>query len=60
MTALGSAIGVSEILSSATTAQSFSGSATPLTMSVVAYLVIFLPMVIVARWLESRTAWKKR
>lgn len=60
MTALGSAIGVSEILSSATTAQSFSGSATPLTMSVVAYLVIFLPMVVVARWLESRTAWKKR
>ncbi len=60
MTALGSAIGVSEILSSATTAQSFSGSATPLTMSVVAYLVIFLPMVVIARWLESRTAWKKR
>ena len=60
MTALGSAIGVSEILSSATTAQSFSGSATPLTMSVAAYLVIFLPMVVVARWLESRTAWKKR
>jgi len=60
MTALGSAIGVSEILSSATTAQSFSGSATPLTMSVVAYLVIFLPMVVFARWLESRTTWKKR
>ncbi|MBD8653087.1 amino acid ABC transporter permease [Rhizobium sp. CFBP 13726] len=60
MTALGSAIGVSEILSSATTAQSFSGSATPLTMSVAAYLVIFLPMVVFARWLESRTAWKKR
>ncbi len=60
MTALGSAIGVSEILSSATTAQSFSGSSTPLTMSVVAYLVIFLPMVVFARWLESRTAWKKR
>ncbi|WP_430249767.1 amino acid ABC transporter permease [Neorhizobium sp. DAR64860/K0K1] len=60
MTALGSAIGVSEILSSATTAQSFSGSATPLTMSVVAYLVIFLPMVVFARWMESRTAWKKR
>jgi polar amino acid transport system permease protein len=60
MTALGSPIGVAEILSSATTAQSFSGSATPLTMSVAAYLAIFLPMVIVARWLESRTAWKKR
>ena len=60
MTALGSAIGVSEILSSATTAQSFSGSATPLTMSVAAYLVMFLPMVVFARWLESRTAWKKR
>lgn len=60
MTALGSAIGVVEILSASTTAQSFSGSATPLTLSVVAYLVIFLPMVVFARWLESRTAWKKR
>ena len=60
MTALGSPIGVAEILSTATSAQSFSGSATPLTMSVVAYLAIFLPMVIAARWLESRTDWKKR
>lgn len=60
MTALGSAVGVSEVLSNATTAQSFSGSATPLTMSVIAYLAIFLPMVVFARWLENRTAWKTR
>lgn len=60
MTALGSAIGVVEILSASTTAQSFSGSATPLTLSVIAYLAIFMPMVVFARWLENRTAWKKR
>ncbi|QDL91175.1 amino acid ABC transporter permease [Paroceanicella profunda] len=59
MTALGSVIGVSEILSAATTAQSFSGSAAPLTMGALAYLAIFIPFVIVARWLESRFAWKK-
>ncbi|WP_118137824.1 amino acid ABC transporter permease [Oceanicella sp. SM1341] len=59
MTALGSVIGVSEILSAATTAQSFSGSASPLTLGALAYLAIFVPFVIFARWLESRFAWKK-
>ncbi|MCX8998361.1 ABC transporter permease subunit [Rhizobiaceae bacterium BDR2-2] len=54
MTALGSVIGVSEILSTATMAQSFSGSATPLTLAAIAYLVIFLPLVFVARAVESR------
>lgn len=54
MTALGSVIGVSEILSEATTAQSFSGSATPLTMAAIAYLVLFLPLVFLARLLERR------
>jgi len=52
MTALGSVIGVTEILSAATTAQSFSGSATPLTLSAIAYMVIFLPLVFAARFFE--------
>ncbi|NTF83919.1 ABC transporter permease subunit [Agrobacterium rhizogenes] len=60
MTALGSVIGVSEILSAATSAESFSGSATPLTLAAIAYLVIFLPFVFVTRWLESRQTWKGR
>jgi polar amino acid transport system permease protein len=54
MTAIGSVIGVSETLSSATTAQSFSGSATPLTLAAIAYLVVFLPFVALVRWLERR------
>lgn len=54
MTALGSVIGVSEILSQATTAQSFSGSATPLTLAALAYLVLFMPLVLAARTFESR------
>ncbi|WP_241565230.1 amino acid ABC transporter permease [Paenirhodobacter populi] len=58
MTALGSVIGVKEILSVSSSAQSFSGSATPLTMAALAYLVIFLPLVIASRFLERRFAWK--
>lgn len=54
MTALGSVIGVSEILSAATTAQSFSGSATPLSLAAIAYLVLFLPLVFAARMFERR------
>lgn len=60
MTALGSVIGVSEILSAATTAQSFSGSATPLTMSAIAYLIIFLPLVFAARMFERHQKWGGR
>jgi polar amino acid transport system permease protein len=59
MTALGSVIGVPEILAASTTAQSFSGSAAPLTLGALAYLVIFLPFVLLARWLERAFAWKK-
>lgn len=58
MTALGSVIGVSEILSVASEAQSFSGSATPLTMGALAYVAIFLPLVIATRLLERRYAWR--
>ncbi|HEY6704219.1 MAG TPA: ABC transporter permease subunit, partial [Xanthobacteraceae bacterium] len=40
-TALGTVIGVGEILNQATTAQSFSGNATPLMMGAIAYVVLF-------------------
>ena len=59
MTALGTVIGVPEILYQATTAQSFSGNASPLTLGALAYVLLFLPFVILARWLESRFAWRK-
>lgn len=58
MTALGSVIGVKEILSVASSAQSFSGSATPLTMAAVAYMLIFIPAVIASRWIERRFHYK--
>ena len=59
MTALGTVIGVPDILNQATTAQSFSGNASPLTLAALAYVAIFLPFVILSRWLERRFVWRK-
>ncbi|WP_185983768.1 amino acid ABC transporter permease [Aureimonas mangrovi] len=58
MTALGSVVGVQEILGAASAAQSLSGSATPLAMAAIAYLIVFLPVTVGARLLERRLAWK--
>jgi polar amino acid transport system permease protein len=58
-TALGSVIGVPEILNVATTAESFIGNATPLTMGALAYVLLFIPVVIFGRWLETRFAWRR-
>ena len=59
MTALGTVIGVPDILNQATTAQSFSGNASPLMLAAVAYVLLFLPFVIMSRWLERKFAWRK-
>jgi len=56
-TALGSVVAVSEILSQASSAMSFSGNPSPLTLGAVAYLVLFLPMVAFGRWVERR--WRQ-
>jgi len=58
-TALGTVIGVGEILNQATTAQSFSGNATPLMMGAIAYVVLFIPVVAFGRFLETRFAWRR-
>lgn len=58
-TALGTVIGVPEILNQATSAMSFSGSATPLMMGAVAYVILFIPIVVVGRYLETQFAWKR-
>jgi polar amino acid transport system permease protein len=58
-TALGTVIGVGEILNQATTAQSFSLNATPLMMGAIAYVILFIPVVIVGRFLETRFAWRR-
>ena len=58
-TALGMVIGVAEILNEASTGQSFSGNATPLMMGAIAYILIFIPIVVVGRWIETRFAWRR-
>ena len=58
-TALGMVIGVGELLNQATTAQSFAGNATPLTMATFAYLLLFVPVVYLGRWIETRFAWTR-
>jgi polar amino acid transport system permease protein len=58
-TALGSVIGLSEILSQASSGVSFSFNPSPLTLGALAYLVLFVPVVIVGRWIETRFAWKR-
>jgi polar amino acid transport system permease protein len=58
-TALGTVIGVPELLNQATTAVSFLSNATPLTLAAVGYLIIFVPVVLFGSWLEQRYAFRK-
>ncbi len=58
-TALGSVIGLSEILSQASSGMSFSFNPSPLTLGAAAYLVLFLPVVVLGRWVETRFAWHR-
>ena len=58
-TALGMVIGVGELLNEASTAQSFSGNATPLMMATIAYLILFVPVVVIGRRIERAFAWRR-
>jgi polar amino acid transport system permease protein len=58
-TALGTVIGVPEVLNQATSAQSFTGNATPLMMGAIAYVLLFVPVVVLGRWIETRFAWRR-
>ena len=40
-------------------AVSFSFNPSPLTLGAIAYLVLFLPVVVLGRWVETRFAWKR-
>jgi polar amino acid transport system permease protein len=53
-TSLGSVVAVSEILSQASSAVSFSSNPSPLTLGAAAYLALFLPVVLLGRWIETR------
>jgi polar amino acid transport system permease protein len=58
-TALGTVVAVSEILGMASSAVSNSYNPSPLTLGALAYLILFFPMVVFGRWLETRMAWKR-
>jgi polar amino acid transport system permease protein len=58
-TALGTVIGVPELLNQATTAVSFLSNATPLTLAAIGYLIIFVPVVLFGSWLERHFAFRK-
>jgi len=57
-TALASVVAVPEILNQASSAQAQYANASPLTLAALAYLAIFIPLVVLSRWVESRFAWK--
>ncbi|MFO1082720.1 MAG: ABC transporter permease subunit [Reyranellaceae bacterium] len=58
-TALGSVVAVTEILGEASSAVSNSYNPSPLMLGAAAYIVLFLPVVVAARWVETRFAWKR-
>lgn len=58
-TALGTVIGVGEIINQGTSAMSLSGNATPLMMAAIAYVIVFIPIIIAGYWIERRFAWKR-
>ena len=58
-TALGTVVAVAEILGQASSAVSNSYNPSPLMMGAAAYLVLFLPVVVAARWVETKFAWKR-
>src|SRR6478735_7481023 len=58
-TALGTVVALHEILGMASSAMSNSYNPSPLMMGAAAYLVLFLPVVVAARWIETRFAWKR-
>jgi polar amino acid transport system permease protein len=57
-TALGTVVAVSEILGMASSAVSNSYNPSPLILGAAAYLILFFPMVVFGRWLETKMAWK--
>ena len=58
-TALGTVVAVTEILGQASSAVSNSYNPSPLMMGAAAYLVLFFPVVVAGRWIETRFAWKR-
>jgi polar amino acid transport system permease protein len=58
-TALGSVVGMYEILASAQSVVSDHYNPSPLLLGSLAYLILFIPVVTFGRWVETRFAWKR-
>jgi polar amino acid transport system permease protein len=58
-TALGTVVALHEILGMASSAMSNSYNPSPLMMGSAAYLILFIPVVIAGRWVETKFAWKR-
>ena len=58
-TALGTVVALHEILGMASSAVSNSYNPSPLMMGAAAYLILFVPVVVGARWVETKFAWKR-
>jgi polar amino acid transport system permease protein len=58
-TALGTVVAVAEILGQASSAVSNSYNPSPLMLGAAAYLVLFFPVVVAGRWVETKFAWKR-
>lgn len=58
-TALGTVVALHEILGMASSAVSNSYNPSPLMMGAAAYIVLFLPVVVAARWIETKFSWKR-
>jgi polar amino acid transport system permease protein len=58
-TALGSAISLPEIIGTAQSAAQMSANPSPLTLAAVLYLILFVPLVVASRYLESRYKWRR-
>ncbi|HWK71624.1 MAG TPA: amino acid ABC transporter permease [Burkholderiaceae bacterium] len=57
--ALASVVAVQDILGSAQTAVTFAFNATPLLIAAAAYIILFLPLVILSRRIETRFHWRR-
>ena len=58
-TALGSVVALHEVLNVSSAASSEAGNATPLVMGALAYLILFIPFVVLGRWVETGFTWKR-
>jgi len=58
-TALASVVTVEEMLTVAQTSLAYAANTSPLTLAAIGYLLIFFPLTMASRWVETRYAWKR-